>query len=180
MTETEILQQVLAGRTDAYGEIFSRHRARAYGLAFQYLRNKEDARDVVQEAFIKAFQNLGKFQLDKEFCAWLLTIVRNLSIDLLRRRRKISGEGLSDTMSDPGSRQMTERKVLQKEIWEALDRLSPSHREIIFLKDYQGHSYQEIAGIVGIPLGTVMSRLHHARKNFISLLGGGNHEMRAN
>jgi len=177
MTEVEILQSVAAGNHSAYGEIFSRHRERAVALAYQYLRNSEDAKDIVQDAFIKAFQNLNKFQLDRKFGPWLLTIVRNLSIDYIRRRKKVSPDGLPEVLPDPNSRASAERRVVRGEIWSALARLSHNQREIIFLKDYQGHSYLEIAEILEIPLGTVMSRLHHARKNLIEALRVKRNEM---
>lgn len=177
MTEVEILQQVAAGQHNAYGEIFSRHRQRAFALAYQYLHNREDAKDIVQEAFVKAFQNLSKFKFDRKFGPWLLTIVRNLSIDFLRRRKKVSPDGLPETVPDPGSAAEAERRVLRGEIWAALFSLSPGQREIIFLKDYQGHSYLEISEILKIPLGTVMSRLHHARKHLIQKLKIERHEV---
>jgi RNA polymerase sigma-70 factor (ECF subfamily) len=169
-TEAEIVQKVLAGETAAYGEIFLRHRGRAFALAYQYLRDREEAMDVVQDAFIKAYQNLGKFSVQRRFGPWLLTIVRNLSIDTLRKRKRISPDGLPEVVPDPGSGERTVQKVLKGEVWKALQELSPDQREIIFLKDYQGHSYVEISQIVDIPLGTVMSRLHHARKNLAAAL----------
>jgi len=177
MTEVEILQSVAAGNHSAYGEVFSRHRARAFALAYQYLRNREDAKDIVQDAFIKAFQNLNKFQFDRKFGPWLLTIVRNLSIDFIRRRKKVSSDGLPEVLPDPNSRASAERMVVRGEIWAALSQISSTQREIIFLKDYQGHSYVEIAEILEIPLGTVMSRLHHARKNLIKALRVKRNEM---
>jgi len=177
MTEVEILQSVAAGNHSAYGEVFSRHRERAFALAYQYLHNREDAKDIVQDAFIKAFQNLNKFQFDRKFGPWLLTIVRNLSIDFIRRRKKVSSDGLPDVLPDPKSRASAERMVLRGEIWSALSQLNNTQREIIFLKDYQGHSYLEIAEILEIPLGTVMSRLHHARKNLIKALRVKRNEM---
>ena len=177
MTEVEILQRVAAGQNSAYGEIFSRHRQRAFALAYQYLRNQEDAKDIVQDAFVKAFQNLSKFKFEKKFGPWLLTIVRNLSIDFLRRRKKVSPEGLPDAIPDPRSTSGAEKRVLKSEIWTALYGLKPDQREIIFLKDYQGHSYLEISEILSIPLGTVMSRLHHARKNLIKKLKIERHEV---
>jgi len=177
MTEVEILQRVAAGQHSAYGEIFARHRGRAFSLAYQYLHNREDAKDVVQDAFIKAFQNLSKFKFDKKFGPWLLTIVRNLSIDFLRRRKRVTSDVSPDALPDSKSRMSAEGRVLRGEVWTALSRLRPAQREIIFLKDYQGHSYLEIAEILGIPLGTVMSRLHHARKKLIEALRVDQYEM---
>lgn len=173
-TEAQILQKVLAGETAAYGEIFQRHRGRAFALAYQYLRDREEAKDVVQDAFIKAYQNLGKFSVKKRFGPWLLTIVRNLAIDTIRKRKRISPDGLPEVVPDPGSGERSMQKVLRGEVWNALQSLSSDQREIIFLKDYQGHSYVEISQIVDIPLGTVMSRLHHARKNLAAALSKKN------
>ena len=170
MSDAEILEQVLAGHTDLYGEIFSRHKDRAFGLAFQYVRNREEAKDVVQEAFVKAFQNLNKFKLDRNFAAWFLTIVRNLAIDFLRKRKRITPDGLPAVLPDTRNKGRAEKRLVARELWAAMDKLSDPQREIIFLKDYLGHSYREIAEIVDIPLGTVMSRLHHARKKLISIL----------
>jgi RNA polymerase sigma-70 factor, ECF subfamily len=175
-TEASILERVLNGHTAAYGEVFSRHREKAFALAFQYLRNREDAKDVVQEAFIKAYRNLRRFDLSRSFGPWLLTIVRNLSIDALRKR-KHSGDELPERL--PDSRRRADDDVLRGEVWTALETLSADHREIVFLRDYQGHSYTEIAEILGIPLGTVMSRLHHARRSLIVRLGkSGGHDLR--
>jgi RNA polymerase sigma-70 factor, ECF subfamily len=176
-TEASILERVLNGHTAAYGEVFSRHREKAFALAFQYLRNREDAKDVVQEAFIKAYRNLRRFDLSRSFGPWLLTIVRNLSIDALRKR-KHSGDELPERLPDSRPRPADD-DVLRGEVWTALETLSADHREIVFLRDYQGHSYTEIAEILGIPLGTVMSRLHHARRSLIVRLGkSGGHDLR--
>lgn len=169
MTEAELLEQVLKGQTGAYGEIFARHRAKAFALAFQYVRNHEDAKDVVQDAFIKAYKNLARFDRARAFGPWLLTIVRNLSIDSIRRRQRAAVQELPVTLPDTRAKK-ADSTVLRHEVWAALEKLSPDHREIIFLKDYQGHSYVEIAEILGIPLGTVMSRLHHARRNLVGVL----------
>jgi RNA polymerase sigma-70 factor (ECF subfamily) len=176
--EIQLLQQVLAGKTEAYGQIFRLHRNRAYGLALQYTRNKEDALDVVQDAFVRAYLNLSRFDLGKDFGPWLLTIVRNLSIDLLRKRRRTAGEELPEVIPDRPGTAGAEDKLLQEEVWSKLSKLAPDHREIVFLKDYQGHSYAEIAEILSIPIGTVMSRLHHARKNLASAVSEKAHEMR--
>jgi len=170
ISEAQVLQQVLAGDTSAYGEIFRRHRDKAFALAYQYLHNHEEAKDVVQDAFIRAYRNLRRFDTKRSFGPWLLTIVRNLSIDLIRKRRHVSPAELSPDLPDRKGRDNAELRVLRQEVWEALLRLSTDQREIVFLKDYQGYSYVEIAEILGIPLGTVMSRLHHARRKLISML----------
>lgn len=168
--EREMLRAVLNGRKEAYADIFKLHRHRAYGLAYQYTGNKEDALDVVQDAFIRAYINLKRFDLGREFGPWLLTIVRNLSIDLLRKRKSRAAEDLPEVLPDLRSRTRADEELLRLEVRTALLQMEPGQREIIFLKDYQGHSYAEIAEIIDIPLGTVMSRLHHARKRLAQLV----------
>ncbi|GAB4236266.1 MAG: RNA polymerase sigma factor [Acidobacteriota bacterium] len=171
MSEEELLERVMRGDRAAFGEIFNRHRQRAYAFAYQYLHSVEDAKDVVQDAFIKVLQNLHRFDRRRQFGPWLLTIVRNQCIDHLRRNQRRPQEELDRPMRDGGA-VTADRELLRHEVWRALQRLSHDHREIIFLKDYQGHTYAEIADILGIPLGTVMSRLHHARRNLAALLRG--------
>lgn len=175
MEEGDLLRATIAGRKEAYGQIFKIHRDRAFGLAFQYTRNKEDAMDVVQDAFIRAYQNLGKFDLGKEFGPWLLRIVRNMAIDLLRKRKRRPADDLPEVLPDRSNRQDASERYLRQEVWMALQTLPDFQSEIIFLKDYQGHTYAEIAEIMQIPLGTVMSRLHHARKRLAEAVREGSH-----
>ncbi|HSR69009.1 MAG TPA: sigma-70 family RNA polymerase sigma factor [Acidobacteriota bacterium] len=166
LQEARLLKEVLAGRHEAYGPIFDRYRDQALGLALTYTRNREDARDVVQEAFIKAFQNLEHFDRGRRFGPWLLSIVRNLSIDLLRRRKFDGPELVQETLSDGSSLREGERRLIRREIEEVMSRLKAPHRRIILLRELQGFSYAEIAQQLGIPIGTVMSRLHQARRCF--------------
>ncbi len=178
--EADLLQAVLSGQTEAYGRIFEMHRHHAFGLAYQYTHNKDDALDIVQESFIKAYQNIKRFDLKREFGPWLLTIVRNQCIDFLRRRKRRRVEELPEVLPDRVAYRRTERRLLGLDINQAMAKLPPEQREIIFLKDYQGHSYAEIAEIQGIPLGTVMSRLHHARRKLAAYLNGDQNAMRRN
>lgn len=166
LQENRLLKEVLAGRNEAYGPIFDRYRDQALGLALTYTRNREDARDVVQEAFIKAFQNLERFDRARRFGPWLLSIVRNLSIDLLRRRKFDGPELVQETLSDGGSLRDGERRLIRREIQEVMGRLKHPHRRIILLRELLGFSYAEISQELGIPIGTVMSRLHQARRCF--------------
>lgn len=169
------MRAAIAGKKEAYGQIFKIHRDRAFGLAYQYTRNREDAMDVVQDAFIRAYQNLGKFDLTKSFGPWILRIVRNMAIDLLRKRKRRGADDLPEVLPDKSPRQAADEKILRQEVWRALQKLPEPQREIIFLKDYQGHSYAEIAEIMQIPIGTVMSRLHHSRKKLADVVKeGGN------
>ncbi len=173
--ESQLLRAAMAGRKEAYGQIFKIHRDRAFGLAYQYTRNREDAMDVVQDAFIRAYQNLGRFDISRNFGPWLLRIVRNMAIDLLRKRKRRAADDLPEVLPDDSPREAADEKILRQEVWRSLQQLPEMQKEIIFLKDYQGHSYAEIAEIMQIPIGTVMSRLHHARKRLADVVKeGGN------
>lgn len=163
------MEQVIQGSPAAFAEIFARHRERAFSLAFQYLRDREDAKDIVQEAFVKAYRNLRQFDRTRSLGTWLLAIVRNACIDLMRKRKHESPDGLPEILPDRRA-DRADSLTLRREVWSAMSKLSAQHREIIFLRDYQGHSYNEIAEILKIPLGTVMSRLHHARRGLMAIL----------
>lgn len=178
--ERELVRAVVAGKKEAYAQIFRIHRERAFGLAYQYMRNREDALDVVQDAFIRAYLNLSKFDLRKDFGPWLLRIVRNRAIDVLRKRQRRAADDLPEALPDKSPKNRADDKVLRREVWNALLELAQHQREIIFLKDYQGHSYAEISEIMQIPLGTVMSRLHHARKKLAEAVREDRDEMRRN
>ncbi|HSR49337.1 MAG TPA: RNA polymerase sigma factor [Acidobacteriota bacterium] len=164
--EALLLEQVLRGHHEAYGAIFSHYRDQALGLALTYTRNREDALDVVQEAFIKAFQNLDKFDRRRRFAPWLLSIVRNLSIDLIRRRKFDGPELVQEALSDGRSQGAGDRRLIRREVHEVLSRLKRPHRRVILLREILGYSYAEIAEELEIPIGTVMSRLHQARHCF--------------
>ncbi len=170
MTETEALEKVLAGENEHYAVLFRLYSKRAFGLAFQYLRSKEDSMDLVQDAFVKAFQNLHRFDRARSFGPWLLRIVRNLAVDILRARREDSSDDVERAASNCGSQ---EDEVLKGELWRAFLKLDRGEREIVFLRDYLGHDYAEMAHILNIPVGTVMSRLHRARKELAAQLLGG-------
>ena len=126
--------------------------------------------NVVQDAFMRAYLNLNKFDSRREFRPWLLSIVRNLAIGLLRKRKRTRTDELPAVLPEGSDRNHADRKLLKKDILDLMNELSEPKREIIFLKDYQGHSYAKITDIMDIPLGTMMSRLHHARKKLAALL----------
>ncbi len=173
MTEIEAVDRVLKGETECYGHLFHLYGKKAYGLAFQYLRSKEDAMDIVQDAFIKAFQNLRRFDRSRSFGPWFLTIVRNLALDQKRARREYA----SDEMERYSRDDSLEHQVLKNEMWQAMLRLRREEREVIFLHDYLGHNYADIAAIVAAPVGTVASRLHRGRKELTRLLMRGSDEV---
>jgi RNA polymerase sigma-70 factor, ECF subfamily len=141
---------------------------RAAGYAWTILRNREDAEDAVQEAALRAYHSLNSYDCRLPFKGWWFSIVRNCCLDLIRRRRCRPSTAQTDASEIPS--QTSPDPNQYEELHQALLRLSPPHREIIELRYFGDCSYHEIAGALGIPLGTVMSRLHAARGALAGLL----------
>ena len=145
------------------------------------VNNRDDAMDLVQEAFLKAYRNLQRFQGSSSFYTWLYRIVVNVCIDHIRKTGKRVIVDYDDQIGREGGVEGEERirpstlgfdpskvygrQELLEQIGRALDSLSPIHKEAIILREIQGLSYQEMADVMNVSKGTVMSRLHHARKN---------------
>ena len=159
-----------------------KYRQRVWRLAYQILRDREEAWDVAQEAFVRAYQSLPTFRGHSAFYTWMFRIVVNLATDRQRQRaaraRALGGETVPEeewerTLRDPGAgpeflaARVEERELIRR----ALDSLPLHHRTIIMLSDIEGLTYREIADVLRIPIGTVMSRLHNARKRLRTLLG---------
>lgn len=171
--DRELVLRARQGQDSALNGLDRRHRRAAYLFALQLVGNGEDARDVTQEAMLRFFEQLGRFDEDRPVRPWLLRIIRNQVIDLWRHRqvrKEESFEGAANALSreivDPAASPAidAQRSELRRRVWQALSTLRSEQREILVLRDYHDQSYKEIAAILGIPLGTVMSRLHSARK----------------
>jgi RNA polymerase sigma-70 factor (ECF subfamily) len=170
--ERELLRKCRAGDWDAYEPIVRAYESRVYGLALGLVRNPEDARDLSQDSFVRAFQAIESYDPGRPFLGWLLGICRNMCIDFLRRRRPLvrmdddSPDRPKVQLADPNAR--TDRPTIASEtrelVWEAMGRISDEHREVLVLKDMQDLEYAEIARILNIPQGTVASRVYYARR----------------
>ncbi|MEQ1568480.1 MAG: sigma-70 family RNA polymerase sigma factor [Myxococcota bacterium] len=183
--DAELLKAVIAGDGTAYRGLVEKYQGRVYAMAYGMVRNREDARDITQEAFVKAYRNLDSFRLESSFYTWLYRIAMNLSIDFVRKRKRRETSGFDETIAtreddgsiadvhheDGPSRQL-ERKQLFGRIMGAMEKLPDDQREVILLRELEGLQYKEIADVMGIPEGTVMSRLFYARKKLQKLLAG--------
>ena len=180
-SDHDLVRQAQAGRGEAREELAHRFRQSAYLLALQLLGNRDEALDVAQESMLRFFVSLERFSPDRPVRPWLLTIVRNQVRDLWRRqgvRRTESLDAtpdLSRTLTDPSStpEDLARRSQLRRRIWSSMSRMTPKGREILVLRDFHDLSYAEIAEVLSIPLGTVMSQLHGARTQLRTLLEGG-------
>jgi RNA polymerase sigma-70 factor (ECF subfamily) len=160
--DSEVILSVTNGNKDAYRIIVERYRNFAYSIALGYVANAEDALDISQVAFIKAYRALKRFDRSKPFSPWLYAIVRNLCMTFLKKRR-LEYESImqyTDHVPHFNKQEEEQKRVLLKRINE----LDTDEQEIINLRYFQGYSYREIAGILNCPIGTVMSRLFYVKK----------------
>ncbi len=175
--EAPWLAAAAAGDRNAQRALFEQYRDTAYRVAFRITGRDADALDVVQDAFIKAFENLGSYEGGSSFKTWLLRIVSNRGLDLLRARKvriavrldsgaeaEDGGLDVADPRSDASPAGGLEAEDLAARLNAALEALPPEQRAVFALFATGELSYAEIAEAVGVPIGTVMSRLFHARK----------------
>ena len=166
----------------AFEELVARHRDKIYARAFSMMRNEEEAIDLSQEAWVKAWQRLKQFQGDSSFATWMTRIVINLCLDQLRRQKRTRAESIEQLDEELGGveRQMPviatnpseglERSELRKRIDKAMNQLSYEHRTVLILHEFEEMEYKQIAKVMNCSIGTVMSRLFYARRRLASLL----------
>ncbi len=186
--EREIIEKVVAGDTEAFEALVLEHQNKVYSLALRMVGNEEDARDMAQEAFIRAFNSLAGFRGDSKFSVWIYRLTSNICIDFLRSRAKkrtVSMTWADDEGGEAGELEIPdetwspaerlERSETRESVRRGLDSLSPQYREILLLREINGLSYDEISEALGIEPGTVKSRIFRARKKLCDfLLSEGN------
>ena len=176
ISEKDAILACQAGKTEMYRTLVEKYKSRAYYTALMYTKNRDDALDLSQEAFYRAYRALNRFNPDKNFYTWFYKILRNVCLNFITRKREnvpISdgtnpGAVLSETDGQPD--EIFERNERSAAIEKALNHLKEKDREIIILKEFDGMSYNEIAEVLAIPLGSVMSRLYYARKKLLKEL----------
>lgn len=172
-----LVRRVQEGDVAAFDSLVRKYRERLYSVVYNLTSNREDAADITQEAFIKAFSSINRFQGKSAFFTWLYRIGVNTTLSHLKRnrfRRFFSLENLQEDGSHAqvletlAARHKSEKGALlselQEKLNEALQKLSPKHRTVVVLFEIEGLSHQEIAEIVGCSVGTVRSRLHYAKQ----------------
>ena len=181
-TDVELVAASQAGDMLAFEELVARHRDKIYARAFSMMRNEEEAIDLAQEAWVKAWQRLKQFQGDSSFATWMTRIVINLCLDQLRRQKRTRAESIEQLDEELGGveRQMPviatnpseglERSELRKRIDKAMNQLSYEHRTVLILHEFEEMEYKQIAKVMNCSIGTVMSRLFYARRRLASLL----------
>jgi RNA polymerase sigma-70 factor, ECF subfamily len=171
--DAELVRRTTRGDLSAFEQLVDRHRPVVVRVASRIV-GSEDAEDVSQDAFLRAFHRLDRFRGDAPFRAWLLRITHNAALDHLARRRPEPVDPQAFDASEPSASRPPAEGLELRERIERLERklrgLSAQHRAVLVLRDVEGMSYEEIADITDSPLGTVKGRLHRARSEFIEML----------
>jgi RNA polymerase sigma-70 factor (ECF subfamily) len=187
LSDPAVVVQARNGSEAAYRELLSRYERPVFSLIFRMVRDRETAEDLAQETFIKVLNNLDRYSPEFKFSSWLFKIANNLTIDHLRRRRvdTISIEGAPDAVTAESARATSiavvsgdespleelESRELGTAIERAIGKLRPEYRACIMLRHVEDKSYEEIAEIVKLPLGTVKTYIHRARHELRTALG---------
>jgi RNA polymerase sigma-70 factor (ECF subfamily) len=181
--DLELVERAQAGDREAFRELVELYQRKVYSICYGMLKNRDDALDVSQEVFVKVYRYLEKFNHKSSFYTWLYRITHNMCIDYIRKHQKVRRVEYDDGISrDSGEIEGGEhilpstlginpdkvygRKELREKMLEALESLTEKHRTILILREVEGLAYDEMAEILNISKGTVMSRLFHARKYF--------------
>lgn len=168
--DRDLIVRAQTGDEDAFRDLVERYKKRAYWVAYHLVNDEDEARDITQEAFIRVFRSIARFDLRYKFYTWLYQIVTNLSIDSLRKRqgqKRVSLEDVGDIRGhEMDAHERLERIELKERVAAILDTLPPKYRAVIALREIEGLSSKEIAGIVGSTHATVRWRLHRARSLF--------------
>ncbi|MCI7624691.1 MAG: sigma-70 family RNA polymerase sigma factor [Candidatus Limivicinus sp.] len=180
--EAAIVRKVLGGDANAFETLVLEYEKNVYNIALRMTGNSEDAADMTQEAFIKAYNSLQSFRGDSKFSVWLYRIVSNVCLDFLRSKNRRPTVSLSvedddgeDTQLDVADESQSpelllDRKLTRDSVRRGLDSLPPDYRQILLLREIQGLSYDEIAQALSLEVGTVKSRIFRARKRLCTFL----------
>lgn len=180
--EMRIIAKVLDGDTNAFEALVEDQKKVVYNLALRMLGNEEDAYDISQDAFLKAYTNLSGFRGDCKFSSWLYKLTTNLCLDFIRKRNRHKviplvyedDEGESEYMEIPDDtyspEQLTEQKLMRESVRNGLSQLPPQQREILVLREIGGLRYDEIGRQLDLEEGTVKSRIFRARKKLCDIL----------
>jgi len=179
--EITAMRRCRRGSPEAFEVFVNRYMKNAYFIALGLVGNREDAMDLSQEAFIRAYRNIKHLKPDRKFFPWFYQILKNLCISHLRKRRYRQTSSLdAENCPEPAATTdcfspevVAERNELKDKVWQAIGKLDNKHREVIILRHFQNMSYEQIAEALYCNKGTITSRLYYARKRLEELLGTG-------
>jgi RNA polymerase sigma-70 factor, ECF subfamily len=183
-----LIESAQKGDSRAFRKLVERHQRRAFAIAFAMVRDEQDARDLVQEAFVRVYRGLDRFEGSSRFFTWFYRILTNLAIDFMRKpgRRDVVPHDEGRTMLDAADEadfpfmskidgadplDVVHRRELGARLSAALEALPPYHRGVVLMREVEGMSYEEMAAAMNVSKGTIMSRLFHARQKLQRALG---------
>ena len=188
MSEEQLIRRAQQGDNGAFEELLLLHQKKVYNLCLRMSANPDDALDLSQEAFLRAWRSLGQYQFEASLSTWLFRLTSNICIDFLRRKKRRQEASLTESYDDsdegaelsvpdaqPGPEQQAMTNETKIELARAMEQLSPEHREISQLRVIEDLQYEQIADILGVRVGTVKSRLARARLSFRKILKAGNY-----
>ena len=178
MTEQELVRAAAGGDTEAFERLVRTYENKIYHLALRMCGSADEAADIAQEAFLAAWRGLPSFRGEAGFATWLYRLTSNAAIDYLRRQKKQRGDmslddeelGLAAVDSGPSPQETAEGSELRSAVAAGLNQLSEGHRQVLVLREIQGLSYEEIASVLELDIGTVKSRISRARSSLRKIL----------
>lgn len=186
VSDVELIGKFNNGDLDAFEQLIIRYEKKIYSICFYFLKNREDAEDAAQEIILKLYKKLGSFRNEASFSTWMNYVASNTCRDYLRKRKRNKVLYLDDDIQTedgrisrelPSEESTPEERVENKELGalmqDTIAKLKEDHREILLMREYQELSYEEIAEILGISVGTVKSRIYRARKDLKAILSTG-------
>jgi RNA polymerase sigma factor (sigma-70 family) len=194
LSDEELLGLTAQGNMGAFGQLIERHKDRVYRVVYRMVGHEQDAQDLAQDVFLRAYRSLHTFRGDARFTTWLHRLTVNLTLDWLRSRGRRPVQVPLETEGDDGStyshipsdeptpEEQVLRQQRRQELLAAVEGLSPDYREVVVLHHFQGLSYQSIAERLGCPVRTVETRLYRARQQLKRVLmeGGEGHAVHGN
>ncbi|MCD6508652.1 sigma-70 family RNA polymerase sigma factor [Candidatus Poribacteria bacterium] len=177
-----LVKRFQEGDFEAFNELVRRYRKRVYEIAYNFTHNPDDALDLTQEIFLRAFKSLGTFRHKSSFYTWLYSISRNYCIDYTRRKKRYHEMEINENLPHKGENYLysgsrisspddkVEREELRRKIEEAIDSLPDMQRQVFILRHYEGLSLKEIAGVLNRSIGTVKANLFHATRKLREIL----------
>jgi len=177
--DLELVRRAQKGDVKAFEELLGRYRRKVFGLAMGMVGNRDDAMDVMQDAFVRVYRHLGSFQGDSSFYTWVYRITMNLCIDHVRKAGRMRAAPYEDRLAhevaegggvpivsvrhDVNPEKAARRHEVMEKLVAALETLPRHHRQVIVMREFEGLTYEEMAQVLQVPKGTIMSRLFHAR-----------------
>ncbi|HEX8393964.1 MAG TPA: sigma-70 family RNA polymerase sigma factor [Longimicrobium sp.] len=179
VSDHELVTRAQQGSEKAYRELLGRYERPVFSIVYRMIRDREQAEDLAQETFVRVFNHIDRYDPKYKFSSWIFKIATNLTIDHIRRKElntvsidgsrnattadQIEATAITIISPDENPEELLEAKELGEEIEEAIGRLRPEYRAAILLRHVEGREYQEIAEIMGLPLGTVKTYIHRGR-----------------